>query len=490
MFVIPGGPSSSSFYMAFGEQFSIGKKRVCITTVKDKEINEYYPLKMPILPVEMPWESALYSDKAVEWFLYKGFVPVLIDNKTKVTLIDENSYEQNLHITALSSKVDQITRSLGVFLQHKKQGKLKDPALQNDEVFQDWYLLLSDKNEFEFTSRIELLYDLVEECKKSLKCENFVLAEQCLERLCLITDGSFLFKDCHADLLRFQNAPKAADIYLDISGSKMGEVSFLYLEKAIRSNPANPRVSSAIVQAQCSQARALHCYVTAYLACGCTPKAVDYLKIIKQLGEGANNPICTLLEATSKSQSVRKKERRVQVPVQWLAASESAIPPLPSVKSPRLGKSRGSTDKVQVVSEDALSKSQATIRRVKQVSGTILKNELKAGYTHQGLEKLLWWYIEKQKWAKAEYIAKKLLQDGYKFTIEKSLADIWQKQGRVPEAVRKYYRLAKTEYKAGNVDAAKECLESLYAANSNLGAFTHQEKQVLYLLFLELFGQS
>lgn len=496
MFTIVGGPSFDSYYFGLGQRITLDKKEGHIASFTETTNVKTYPLKIPTLPKEMPVYTALYKERAVKWFLKNGYVPTVIDEDTKIGLIQESTSEQDLHINALLRKFDRITRVLSKFLRLHVENPY-NPIIQTEE-YQEWHLF-TDRlglDTFDFNTKIELIFALIEECKQSLCRKEFTLAEGCLKCLHEITNSGFIFKDVYADLLSLQKSPQAADLYLDLSGSKLGEQSALYLEKAIRCDSTNKRLIQLIAEQKCSEARAIHCYVTGYLACQQSPRQLTdrYCKSAEKLNESVKDPVVRLVFAKNKSKDIQASQSVQQA---WQHAGRQSASSSPVTS--RLGASRTSqgNKEPQIVEpvNEKVSSPMLTMR-LRKVSGKILKNLLIKDLNNpELLERLLWWYDGEKKWLKAEYVARSIYESlddekEKKYTIGTALARSLEMQDKKNAAVRLYYQLAQSEYAYSRRDNASNCLAEIFRINENFGAFAQQEKQILYLLFLELRSQD
>ncbi len=489
MFKVLGGPGTDSFYFDIGCKFSLGRKEVqerrpgqpryilegtiCRYTIEGHEVFAHLPLKIPKLPQEMPIGDALYREKTVKWLLSNGYVPQSIDDKA-ILLVEKSSNEQSLEVQELLRKFVSMSKIINKFL------KYSDKDLHNAEIkgeeFQEWHQMYAGEKKDSFRDRVDLLVLLLEEGRQAIRQNNWECVKECLIACCSIAPQSFGLKELYGDFLACRGKKEASSKYMEVSWNKSGKDSVLYLERALRADPENQEAQEKLREVNCSQEWNLHLHTTAYLACAdkTSDAASNYVRSAKRLNKGIRDQAVSLVVAQKDIDDLAARGRLESSQSSWKGI-DSASQTAPSTpKSPRLGLGRSS---------------QGTKSTVKEQKGSAQKKKFLSQKTDMhALEGLLWWYEGKEKWLKAEYVARYFLEripEGQekRFAVGSCLARVLQKLARGDEAARIYFELAKHEYACKRFHNAKEALELLSA---NLGAFTTQEKRVIYLLLLEL----
>lgn len=480
MFKIIGGSLSDSCFFELGCKISLSKSegRVYQYPYKAKPTEKIYQLKIPFLPREMPLDDALDDSRQVYWFLCHGYVPKIVDNDTKIALLQESTSEQNLQIQELLKKCEAHISTLAKFARHVRNNSLHEAQA---EEYQGWLLLLSsDKNEF--TTKAEVIFGLLEQCKQSLRSQEWNSVEECLICLQESTTMGYIFNDLYADFLCFQGSKEAANHYLRLSGIKSEEQSILYLEKAIRCDPEHPNVTAALAQMSCCEQRALYCYVTAYLACKdkTSQAARDYFQKAKLLDKSVGDEGLKALLHPPKGLDHSQNSGQ-----NWIPRERQSTPTSPAT-TPLMGSYRGS--KATATS----TKQAGNTMKFMQVSEAIIKAKLgKDKENAEHIESLLWWYDGEKIWLKAEYVARWLYErtapeKKKRYDFGATLARAMEMLDKKDDAQRLLFELATSEYTQQRRDNALECLIKIHRINSSYGVFTQQEKQIIYLLLLQL----
>ncbi len=489
MFKVVGGPGVDSFFFTVGSLFALGKKKGSITryTLEGKTFIADLPLKLPPLPKDMPIDAALYREKTVKWLLNNGYVPQLLEDRGgSIALVQQTRSEQSLEIQVLLSEFVRLNRVINRFLkcceQRDRYGEI------TGEEFQEWHQLYeSDKKGCR--DKLDLVVLLLEEGRQALRNNDFPCVQECLIAATSLVPESFGIKGLYGDFLAFRGDRQASKYFLELSWNKSGKDSVTYLEKALRVDPEDKEVQANLEDIKCSQEWALHLRATAYLACHdkSSDVAAKYLKSATMLNRGIGNGAVSILSAQKKIEDAAARSC-LESSQTWKVGESIPLAPPSTPKSPRLGFGRSSQGKKNTV---------------RNQEGSAQKRKFLAKKADmQTLEGLLWWYEGKEKWLKAEYVARYFLSqiaEGQekRYTIGACLAKVLEKQARKDEAAKVYFELAKQEYQQGIKEDsdgkyenakkryanAKEALELLA---TNLGAFTAQERRVIHLLLLEL----
>jgi len=516
MFQIIGGPLTDSCFFGVGYKISVGKKEATIYRypVGKEATSQTLPLKLPPLPSQMPITDALNKERAVKWLLQHGYVPS--DTGTQVALIQEQSSDQDRHVEAIVRTCGSLIKIIDKFNRRYKENNLRDPEL-NAAEYQEWFYIQSN-DDARFSFKIELVLLVLEECRQALRRKEWQRVNDCLVSLCKIVPQSYGVKELYADYLR---SKESASLYLELSGNRSEEEKVLFLEKAIRHDPENPELVSLIAEAPCSEERALHCYVTAYLACSDRESKVacGYARSAIRINKGIQDGLIGGLLSPRDA-----KEKKAPLEQSWVSVSTLSAPGSPATpKSPRLGLGRTSQGtKPPVAKNVEQPKAENTINQE--------KNEKKMAFLANPrdwskLELLLWDYDHPQNdllqhprshYLKAEYSARRLLEEiGIEYRkklddvanpMTKEQKRVYQEklykiglaqaravegQDRFDHAQRLYFTLAEKNLTLDK-DRAVHCLLEIVriAKKYGYGAFAPQEKKILYLLFLTCNGNS
>lgn len=476
MFKIIGSSLSDSCFFEPGCKISLSKNegRVYHYPYKTQPTEKIYQLKIPFLPREMPLDDALDDARQIHWFVSHGYVPKIVDNDTKITLVQESTSEQNLHIQELLKKCEAHISTLARFARHVRNNTLHQAQT---EEYQGWLLLLlNDKDEFK--TKTDVIFGLLEQCKQSLRSQEWLKVDECLLCLQECTTTAYIFNDLYADFLCFRGSKKAADHYLMLSGNKSEEESIHYLEKAIRCDAEHPNVTAALANVKCCEERVLYCYATAYLACKdkTSQTAEDYFKKARLLCKRVNDEELKAFISPHKS---------LDQSLNWVPSGPQSTPTSPAT-TPLMGSYRGSKATARS------AKQAGTTMKFVQASESIYKSKLaKDKDNPEHVEGLLWWYDGEKIWLKAEYVARWLYErtspekmKRYDFGV--ALARAMEMLDKKDEAQRLLFELATSEYTQQRRHNALACLTEIYRINSEYGVFSRVEKQIMYLLLLQL----
>lgn len=451
-------------YYGVGQKISFEKSRVRVLNYTDESCKEF-TIKFPSFPREMHLGAAFNKEKRILWFLTNNYVPKVINDQ--LTFLEQT---EELQRRELDKKGELIMRQLTRFFRVYNGASQKAVTLKvQHEDHGEWLLLAQQMEPFEFQARVELFKALLEEFRECLLKKEDAVAKECLEKAYQITNGGFIVKELYADFLAFIKEPKAQELYLELGGSEMGDRAVLFYEKALQADPTKEVPFATL---SCTDRRLLHCYVSGYLAC---PNA-GYLTAVKRVNKVVQDELVGhMIERAGKQkqqQDTLKRSRSQQNRgAVWQSPALRSSGPTP----PLLGQSRSSLSR--------LEESAPTVGQVRDLSGKAQELLcLKDPENLEHMEHLLWWYLEKEKWQKAEYIGRILYAKKPKFEFGKALALSLDKLGKKEEAVSCYFALARVQYECKNWVHVASVFEEIAKISSSFGMLSPQEKQLVYLM--------